>query len=160
MGVQIRKQVEDRLYLESDNGCGFCGLRDLRALTIHHIEHDDGKNVDHSYDNLVVLCHNCHNIYHQKKGITKSQIIETKRKLILKTLTPLGISALKIAARKKIVAGVPFTLMHLVELGLLEEIEVNGWSVAEFDGKEIEVATDAIYEITSKGKQFYKKWKI
>ena len=50
--------------------------------------------------------------------------------------------------------------MHLVELGLLEEIGVNSWSVVEIDGEEVEVATDAEYKITDKGKRFYKKWKI
>lgn len=159
MGVAIRKAVKDRVYLETDNGCGFCGLRDSRALTIHHIEH--GGKIDNSYDNLIVLCHNCHTMYHQNKGVSKSQIRGVKRRLILKTLTPLGLNAIKLCKRKKFIAGNPFTLSHLVELGFLKKVDVNSWIGIENDeGKETEIEIDVIYEITEKGKSFCKKWSL
>ena len=154
MGAKIGRQVEDRLYLETENGCGICGQRDIRALTIHHIDHDEAES-NNSYENLIVLCHNCHNIYHQSKGISKDEIVVAKRRLILKTLTPFGISALKIASRKKIVVGAPFTLFHLVELGLLEQVEEISF---QSDDEGNEICMEAIFNITSKGDALLKKW--
>lgn len=156
MGVNINRSVEDRLFLESENGCGYCGFRDFRALTIHHIYHD--AIIDNSYDNLIVLCHNCHNIYHQQKGITQEQIVTTKRRLILKTLTPFGINALKTACRKKLVSGNPFTLLHLVELGLLEKLEAISWIGADVDDEKIEIESEVAFKITEKGRAFFEKW--
>lgn len=159
MGVSITKVVKDRLYLEADNGCGFCGLRDARALTIHHIEHD-GK-VDNSYDNLLVLCHNCHTTYHRHKGISKAEIVSVKRRCILKTLTPFGLNALKIAYRKRYIAGTPFTLVHLVELGFLKKEGVNHtMEIRHDDGTSVSIEMGVLYEITSKGKDFFKKWRL
>jgi len=159
MGVKIKQIVEDRLFLETDNGCGFCGVRDAGALTLHHIYHEG--EIDNSYDNLIVLCHNCHLKYHQKKGITQEQIIEVKRRLILKTLTPFGIGALKIAYRKGFVAGIPFTLNHLLELGLLDRLQALSWvCLEEDDGQETEIESRVVYKITNKGRSFFGKWKL
>jgi hypothetical protein len=135
VGVKIGKQVEDRLFQETENGCGVCGFKDARALTIHHIEHELDE-IDNSYDNLIVLCHNCHHMYHEGKGATKAELVQLKRRLILKTLTPFGTNAMKIAYRKGIVVGMPFTLLHLVELGLLEEGEVIS-SISDDEGLEL-----------------------
>ena len=77
MGVQIGRQVEDRIFQEAENGCAICGLKDSRALTIHHIEHELAE-VDNSYDNLILLCHNCHHMYHDGKGLSKADIINLK----------------------------------------------------------------------------------
>ena len=154
MGTKTSKKIEDRLFLECDNGCAVCGYRDVRVLTIHHIDHES-KTKNNSYDNLIILCHNCHEAYHQKKGVTKSEIVKTKRRLVLKTLTPFGVSALKIASRKTSVVGAPFTLLHLVELGLLKEDE-GVMTVSDSLGNEVEAQT--LYMITPKGKEFYEKW--
>ena len=53
---------EDLLFLETDDSCALCGLKDTRALTIHHIEQSDPKN--ENYDNKLVLCHNCLDLLH------------------------------------------------------------------------------------------------
>lgn len=158
MAVAIRKAIKDRLFLEAENGCGFCGSRDAKALTIHHIEH--GGAINNSYDNLIVLCHNCHTKYHQKKGILKKDIVEVKRRLILKTLTPLGLNALKLCYRKNYIAGNPFTLLHLVELGLIRKRDVNSWTCIDDGDGEVEIEMDVMYQITQKGKDFFKKWKL
>jgi len=154
MGAKIGRQVEDRLYLETENRCGICGQRDSLALTIHHIDHN-GAEPNNSYENLIVLCYNCHSIYHQNKGISKDEIVAVKRRLILKTLTPFGITALKIVSRKKIVVGAPFTLLHLVELGLLEQGKEISF---QSDDEGNKVSMEAIFKITSKGDAFLKKW--
>ena len=50
-------KLTDRLYTETDDSCGLCGLRGAQALTIHHIDSDAANDV---YENTIVLCHNCH----------------------------------------------------------------------------------------------------
>ncbi len=154
MGVKISAKVEDRLFLESDNGCAVCGIKDARALTIHHINHDT-DTPHNSYDNLIVLCHNCHHMYHDGKGLKKSEIIKIKRRLIHKTMTPFGINALKIASRNGDVLGSPFTLLYLVELGLLKKGSIVSF-VQNMRGEDVDM--DAFFEVTDKGKEFYKKW--
>jgi hypothetical protein len=156
MGVQINRHVEDRLYIEAENGCAICGSKDNRSLTIHHIEHDL-KEPDNSYDNLIVMCHNCHTPYHQEKGITKNEIRKIKRRLIIKTLTPFGLNALKVANRKNLVVGSPFTLLHLVELGLLEKRDLIS-SYSNDDGNEVDLEVE--YQITEKGRALYEKWAL
>jgi DUF971 family protein len=156
MGVKINRQVEDRLYLEAENGCAICGSKDSRSLTIHHIEHDQ-EEPDNSYDNLIVMCHNCHIPYHQARGVSKDQIVEIKRRLIIKTLTPFGLNALKVAYRKGFVVGTPFTLLQLVELGLIEKKELIS-SHTNDDGSEVDV--DVGYQITEKGRSLFEKWEL
>lgn len=150
--AHISQMVEDRLFTECDNSCAICGIRDQRALTVHHIEHGKGS-VDNSYDNLIVICHNCHTTYHEGKGIAKSEIQRVKRHLIAKTLTQFGLNALKEAKRKGQVYGSPYLLNHLVEMGYLK-----------FHASLMDVGPDQVvtgeYVITTKGKSLLNKWKL
>lgn len=41
--------------------CALCGTRDVRILTVHHI---DENHKNHRIDNLMWLCHNCHFLIH------------------------------------------------------------------------------------------------
>jgi hypothetical protein len=86
--------MHDRLFVETDDSCAVCGIRGISALTEHHIDTDRSNN---TYDNLIVLCHNCHHSFHNLKGLTNDHIIERKRHLIQKTITTYGLSAMKIA---------------------------------------------------------------
>ncbi len=148
--MSMRKK--DYIFLEASDSCALCSIKGADNLTIHHIDKDEKNN---EYDNLILLCHNCHCRHHQNKGISKKLIVETKRKLILKTLTHFGVNALKIAYRNKVgVAATRFLLSHLIDLGLLKFKEEL--SSEAYDG-EI-VSTEALFEITEKGKRYYKKW--
>lgn len=88
-------KIREYLYLETDDTCALCGKRGRNKLTIHHI---DENRTNNDYENLVVLCYNCHNLYNKNK-ISKSIIIERKRRLIKKTLTQYGVNAIKMAIR-------------------------------------------------------------
>ena len=147
----MNKNVEERLFAETDGGCAICGIRDQRVLTIHHINHENKKS-DDSYDNLIVLCHNCHTSYHQGKGLKITSIKKIKKRLIQKTLTQFGVNALKEAKRKKSVSGAPYLLSHLLEMGYLSFSEIL---IGEPDRVDI-----GIYEITDKGKELLSKWKL
>ena len=112
-----------RLYSETDDACALCGTRGEKKLTEHHIDGDTNNN---KYDNLIILCYNCHQGYHQRQAITLDEINNRKRTLIQKTLTQYGINAMKISARNGSgVVTMLFLLYHLVELGYMQQEETQ-----------------------------------
>jgi hypothetical protein len=164
-------RLNDRLYQETDDSCGLCGLPGPDVLGIHHIDGNSGNNV---YENTIVLCHNCHRRFHDGKGVTEEHIRGRKKHLIHKTLTTYGLNALKIADRHGAgVVAMPFLLHHLVELGYLESRETvmdysgnarlfkgQGYVSQGFDmnapGAEIKAL--ARFEITPLGVSVLQEW--
>jgi hypothetical protein len=142
-------KLEDRVHGETDDACAICGLRGIAVLTIHHIDDDPKNNV---YDNMIVLCHNCHHRHHQGKGLTEKQIRGRKKHLIVKTLTQYGLNAMKIADRNGFgIVAMPFLLHHIVDLGYLSKEE------SQMGYGDQEDAT-ARFAITAKGKAILSKW--
>lgn len=146
--------THDLLYAETEGSCAYCGLKDFRVLTVHHIHQQEPK--DESYDNKIVLCHNCHQLYHESKGPSCKDLRDIKKRLICKTLTQQGVNALKEAARKGIVVGVPYLLNHLVEMQLLELITVSTRYILE----KSETIASAAYKLTDDGTNFIEKWDL
>ncbi len=142
----------EMVYSETDGSCAYCGIKDYRVLTIHHINQQKPK--DESYDNKILLCHNCQHLYHQGKGPSQQDLITIKKRLICKLLTQQGINALKEAYRKGLVVASPYLVNHLVEINLLKFSDFI--STYETDNQIIH----AIYELTEKGKQFTEKWDL
>lgn len=141
--------LDDRLYGETDDRCALCGVGDTRSLTTHHIDGDAGNNI---YENAIVLCHNCHQRYHQAKGINREDIERRKRHLIQKTVTIHGINAMKIAARNEFgVVAMPFLLYHLVDLEYMTKEEAQMGYGAQADAT-------ARFAITAKGREVLSKW--
>lgn len=150
--------TNDLLYFESDGGCANCGLRDARALTVHHIEQTTPKN--EAYDNKLVLCHNCHQCHHDGKGPSHKDLKEIKRRLIMKTLTIPGLNAMKQAYRKGHVVAMPFLVNHLIEQRLLKHKEtVSNWIRGDQDPETV-VDMTVVYTITDRGKELLKKWNL
>ena len=147
--------TDDLLFVETDDSCALCGLKDTRALTIHHIEQTDPKN--ENYDNKLVLCHNCHQCHHQNKGASVDDLKTIKRRLIIKTLTVPGVNALKYAYRKNGVVAMPFLVNHLVELGYLRQGDPIRSDTTD---EGVEVITDAMYALTEDGKAVLEKWDL
>jgi hypothetical protein len=112
---------------------------------VHHIDGNDSRN---EYENMIVLCHNCHQQFHQDKGLTRAEIEDRKRRLMEKTLTQYGLNALKIAARNSdgAVVGLPFLLYHLVELGYM----ATGETVMDYGGQKNAIGT---FTITRAGRK-------
>lgn len=149
---------DDQLvYIETEGSCANCGLKDTRALTIHHLDATAPKK--ELYDNKIVLCHNCHQCHHQGKGPSAQELIDIKTRLIVKTLTRPGLNALKIAARKKGVSASPFMVTHLVGMRYLKCKEVVSTLMDDNDPT-IEIVSEAIYEITKEGQALLAKWKL
>ena len=145
-------ETDVMVFSETDGSCAYCGIKDYRVLTVHHIIQQVPK--DESYDNKIVLCHNCHHLYHQEKGPSQQDLNTIKKRLICKTLTQQGINALKEAYRNESVVASPYLVNHLVELQLLKRSDVI--STYETD----EQIIDAIYKLTENGKQFTEKWDL
>lgn len=142
-------KLADRLYTETDDSCALCGLHSAEALTIHHMDGDSANNV---YENTIVLCHNCHQRYHQNRGISGADIDTRKRHLIQKTVTTYGISALKIAGRNDFgVVAYPFLLLHLVDLGYMTQQETQMGYGEQHDAT-------ARFAITPKGRDVLARW--
>ena len=143
-------ETKEMLFSETDGSCAYCGIKDYRVLTIHHINQQEPK--DESYDNKIVLCHNCHHLYHEGKGPSKEDLITIKKRLIGKYLTQQGINALKEAYRKNLVVASPYLVNHLVELQLLKFIDFISTYETE------EQIINATYELTDKGREFTERW--
>lgn len=76
--MAISKATRDRLLVEASHRCTICAEK---CFEIHHIiEQADGGSDD--YDNLIVLCPNCHqHRYHRSGEFTRDQILLYKGKL-------------------------------------------------------------------------------
>jgi hypothetical protein len=144
--------VKEILFSETDGSCAYCGIKDFRVLTIHHIIQQEPK--DESYDNKIVLCHNCHHLYHQDKGPSMDDLKGIKKRLICKTLTQQGVNAVKEAYRKGLVVAAPYLVNHLVELELLSFRDY----ISSY-GNDTQII-DAIYELTENGRLFAEKWEL
>jgi hypothetical protein len=141
--------IEEWLFTETDDTCAICGIRGNQILTVYHI---DGNHDNNTYDNTIILCHNCHNQYHTRKGISQEQIIDRKKHLINKTLTQYGLNAMKIAGRNGFgVVAMPFLLFHLVQLGYMTK-EENQMGY----GKQDEATSR--FAITPLGSELLRKW--
>ena len=147
-------QTMDLLLAETDGACAYCGNKDNRVLTVHHIHQREPK--DESYDNKIIFCHNCHQLYHQAKGPSESDIVAIKKRLIQKTLTQQGVNAVKEGCRKGFVVAAPYLVNHLVELGFMRQTGV----LAEMGTADHEqsAVVDAAYELTDAGKALAGKW--
>ena len=120
-------------------------------MTVHHIDENSDNN---TYDNLIVLCHNCHSSYHNQHcdEPTFDQIEARKRNLIHKTITTFGLSAMKIAKRNNFgVVAFPYMLYHLCELDYMKKEE------AQMGYGKIDDAT-ARFAITDRGVNIIEKW--
>ena len=147
--------IEELLNLESDGGCAVCGNRDPRVLTVHHLDGRKPKN--ESYDNKLLLCHNCHCSHHESKGPTAEDLRKIKRRLIIKNLTLPGLNALKEAYRRSPVHAMPFLVNHLVEFGYLSLVEEL--ATREDPGEPVAVL-EASYTITPAGMALLEKWDL
>jgi len=152
--------ISQLLVEETDGACAYCGIKDFRVLTEHHIVQTNPK--DQSYDNRIILCHNCHHLYHQNKGPSKEDIEKIKKRLISKTLTQQGINIIKESSRKGGVVAAPHLVNHLVELGYIQLTQVLS-TVGHDENDEDDdlgnsIISDAVYELTEDGKMFAQKW--
>jgi len=151
-------RTDELLYQETDGACAYCGFKDSRVLTIHHLVQLTPKNED--YDNKLVLCHNCHQAYHENKGATAEELKAIKKRLIIKTLTRPGLNAMKEAYRRPVVVAMPFLVNHLIEFGYLTQGEMIRGEWQPDDPTKPRFVIDAEYKITPDGEELLRKWNL
>jgi Flp pilus assembly protein TadD len=67
-----RKPIEDEVVIRLLQNCNFvccCCKKNESGFIIHHIE-EYSNSQDNSYDNLIVLCPNHHDLAHRNNGLT------------------------------------------------------------------------------------------
>jgi len=144
-------KIDDRIFLETDSSCAYCGVKGSVYLTRHHI---DGNKKNNKYENLIVFCYNCHHEITKEGAESRQKIKKMKRLLIYKTLTTWGINAMKIAYRNKgEVVGEEFLLNHLVDMGYLKKIR---WQLKGGSRDEADILS--VFEITPEGRLLYDNW--
>lgn len=143
-------KIDDLVLEEVNYSCAYCGQRGKENLSKHHIDKNKKNN---GYDNLIILCFNCHHRLTNGKGITKSDILKIKCSLIKITLTRYGVNAIKISYRNKVgIVAMPYLVLHLVDLGYLSKKETQ----MGYGGIEV----SAFFTLTKKGKLLYEKWLV
>ncbi len=55
--IRMSKTLEKRVYQEAGSKCVFCPEAEVASLQIHHIDEDRANN---DFDNLILVCANCH----------------------------------------------------------------------------------------------------
>jgi len=152
--------VKQLVYEEADFQCSYCGHRQGLNLTIHHISPGQKGRKDDSYENLIVLCHNCQQNLHNKKGITDKEIRRLKRHLVARYLTQAGINTLRLAYKDE--AGViafPFLVQHLIDMKLLKLIQpVQLLKVGSVGPRALPESTASLYKITEEGNKLTERW--
>ncbi len=146
--------IDSLLLAETGGACAYCGTKDYRVLSVHHIEQHKPK--DESYDNKIILCHNCHHLHHEGKGPSRADIMAIKKRLIQQTLTQQGVNAIKESRRKGFVVAAPYLVNHLVELGFFKQTDILSTVVTV--EHEPAAVIDAVYELTEDGTALAKKW--
>ena len=58
--VEIPPEFAARVLYDSDHTCCVCRL-ERTTVQIHHIDEDPSNN---DFENLTVICHNCHGLAH------------------------------------------------------------------------------------------------
>lgn len=160
MILEMRKEIPDSIrqivFEESGYQCAYCGFRNGLNLTIHHID-PHGLNV---YENLIALCHNCHNQIHNSGKIKDKEIRRLKRNLVRTYLTQLTVNAMKLAFHHKDgkVIVSPLLMKHAEELGF-----VSRGNVASFhkivSSEDMGINESSVeYFLTKDGKSLTQRW--
>jgi 5-methylcytosine-specific restriction endonuclease McrA len=55
----------------ADYKCQLCNTGNIQ-LNVHHRSYDSRGNPDYEIDDLIVLCKDCHEIYHKKDKIKET----------------------------------------------------------------------------------------
>jgi hypothetical protein len=68
MRTRISPKLVDKMLFESDHTCCFCNIP-YKAIQVHHINENNSVS---TYNNLIVLCLDCHSRAHTKPGLGRS----------------------------------------------------------------------------------------
>lgn len=145
-----------------------CAIPTCRATTME-IAHIDPweKTQDHSFENLIALCPNCHTRYDQKKDIDRLAVKMYKQNLGIlnhrygeferRTFASLAESGERTFM---VGAGGDLMLANAIKDGFFVDTQINVMSmgVPLTDGTTKTFATASIYNVTDAGVEFIRRY--
>ncbi|MER6732566.1 HNH endonuclease [Streptomyces puniciscabiei] len=143
-----------------------CAIPTCRAITTE-IAHIDPyvKVKEHTFDNLIALCPNCHTRYDIRKDIPKASIVAYKRNLAVlngrysdleRRLLEEGADYLP-GQWIPVHIGVRILIRNLLADGLLAEVDDFRYKITGNDLGGIK--TTEFYQFTEKGRDFIERWR-
>ena len=151
----IPTETKRRILIESGYRCAIPTCRFPITENAHIISWTESK--DHSYENLIALCPNCHTLYDSGK-ITKEAIIAYKKKLMFlnEVYSRFELDVLDYLKKKqKVLLPSEILVKRLLEESLIEINEVH-MSQEYGDGTEMLGYFTAI--LTKKGNALIEAW--
>ncbi|MBX3396726.1 MAG: HNH endonuclease [Phycisphaerae bacterium] len=77
------RQVEKRVYQEAGSRCAYCPEATVASLQIHHI---DGDPLNHVFENLLLVCANCHTKI--TAGTISATTVRDRKRLLMQAGAP------------------------------------------------------------------------
>ncbi|MFX0209773.1 MAG: HNH endonuclease [Candidatus Hodarchaeota archaeon] len=151
----IPVETKRRILIESGYRCAIPTCRFPIAQKAHIVSWAESK--DHSYENLIALCPNCHTLYDSGK-IEKAAIIAYKKKLMFlnEVYSRFELDVLDyLKTHKRALIPGELLIKRLLEEKIVEheeEIMIQGFG----DGKDILGILSVI--LTEKGKKLLEDW--
>ncbi|MFF5972215.1 HNH endonuclease [Streptomyces sp. NPDC012769] len=140
-----------------------CAVPTCRATTteLAHIE-PYAKVQEHTFDNLIALCPNCHTRFDQKKEIPKASILRYKDNLAVLNgrYSDLERRLLEEAVKLPPDAAFPIhrsitlLLRNLVADGVIGRVPGERFGQISFGGQQVEL----YFAFTPKGREFVRRW--
>jgi len=151
----IPTEIKRRILIEAGYRCAVPTCRFPIAENAHIVSWADSKN--HSYENLIALCPNCHTMYDSGK-IDQTAIIAYKKKLMFlnEVYSRFELDVLDhLKAHKRALIPSELLVKRLLEEGIViheEKIMIQGFG----DGEDILGIFSVV--LTEKGKQLLDDW--
>jgi HNH endonuclease len=169
----IPRPLERELFIEAGYRCAIPTCRAVSPLTIDHIE-DWAKVQEHKFENMIVLCANCHG----RKGNRRGQIDRTALRQFKANLALLNSRYGEFERRVidyfkdsqsniVLVPGGMEILVHylvsdgyLLRLGGFTPAFHESYTLTENDGSqsEIRIPSQIAYRLTRSGREFIGRW--
>src|SRR6266849_611308 len=158
VGRDIPEQLKRDVLVEAGHRCAIPRCKQTPVEIAHIIPWETVQ--EHTFDNLIALCPNCHDRYDKKHEIDRKSMLQYKANLsvINQRYGDLEKRVLQLFADDPnagyiwLAGGFDILLMYLIKDGLLVETGKNSGVVMAG------VPSAKEYALTLKGKEFIQKW--
>lgn len=157
--TQVPRELERELKQEAGWRCAIPTCRQTQPLEMAHIIPYE-KCKDHTFENMIILCANCHSLYDKKqeKTMTPKAILQIKDnlKILNGRYSPFELRLMQNfldnpAKHEFLLYGREIDVMFLIKDGLLKESSTQCGNSINFPPK--------TYILTEAGMLFIKRWK-
>ena len=157
-GRDIPEQLRRDVLVEAGHRCAIPSCKQTPVEIAHIIPWETVH--EHTFDNLIALCPNCHDRFDKKHEIDRKAMLQYKANLsvINQRFGDLEKRVLELFAEQPtagniwLPGGLDILLMYLLKDGLLVDTGQNSGVVMAG------VPSAKLYALTTKGKEFIQKW--